>query len=48
MINILTIGKFISRKKHLLLIRALSMIKSKNNFQLTIIGECSSKEHQFI
>jgi len=44
-INILTIGKFISRKKHLLLIRALSMIKSKNNFQLTIIGECSNKEH---
>ena len=26
MINILTIGKFISRKKHLLLIRDLSMI----------------------
>lgn len=45
-INILTIGKFISRKKHLLLIRALSMIKSKNNFKLTIIGECSSKEHR--
>ena len=44
-INILTIGKFISRKKHLLLIRALSMIKTKNNFQLTIIGECSNKEH---
>ena len=41
----MTIGKFISRKKHLLLIRALSMIKSKNNFQLTIIGECSNKEH---
>ena len=44
-INILTIGKFISRKKHLLLVRALSMIKSKNDFQLTIIGECSNKEH---
>ena len=45
-INILTIGKFISRKKHLLLVRALSMIKTKNNFQLTIIGECSNKKHQ--
>ena len=44
-INILTIGKFISRKKHLLLIRTLSMLKVKNNFQLTIIGECSTKEH---
>ena len=44
-INILTIGKFISRKKHLLLVRALSMIKAKNNFQLTIIGECSNKDH---
>lgn len=46
-INILTIGKFVSRKKHLLLVRALSMINIKNNFQLTIIGECSTKE-QFI
>jgi len=45
-INILTIGKFISRKKHLLLVRALSMIKSKNDFHLTIVGECSNKEHQ--
>ena len=44
-INILTIGKLITRKKHLLLIRALSMIKVKNNFQLTIIGECSTDEH---
>jgi len=43
-INILTIGKFVSRKKHLLLIRALSMMKTKNNFQLTIIGECSTKD----
>ena len=44
-INILTIGKFVSRKKHLLLVRALSMLKVKNNFQLTIIGECSTKAH---
>jgi len=45
-INILTIGKFVPRKKHLLLIRALSMIKVKNNFKLTIIGECTTKEHR--
>jgi glycosyltransferase involved in cell wall biosynthesis len=44
-VNILTIGKFMSRKNHLLLIRALSMLKVKNNFQLTIVGECSNKEH---
>ena len=44
-VNILTIGKFVSRKNHLLLIRALSLVKVKNNFQLTIIGECSTKEH---
>ena len=44
-INILTIGKFIGRKNHLLLIRALSKIKINNNFRLTIIGECSTSEH---
>ena len=44
-INILTIGKFINRKNHSLLIRALSMIKINNNFKLTIIGECSNSEH---
>ena len=44
-VNILTIGKFIPRKKHLLLVRALSMIKAKNDFHLTIIGECSTNEH---
>ena len=45
-VNILTIGKFINRKNHRLLIHALSKLKNKYNFQLTIIGECSNKEHQ--
>lgn len=44
-VNILTIGKFIKRKNHLHLIRALSLIKKKDEFLLTIIGECSTKEH---
>ncbi len=44
-INILTVGKFIFRKKHLLLIRALNKVKVKNNFKLTIIGECSNREN---
>ncbi len=44
-INILTIGKFIKRKNHSLLIQALSLIKKKSNFRVTIIGECSTKEH---
>lgn len=44
-INILTVGKFVSRKNHLLLIRALSKIKTKYDFQLTIIGECTTQEH---
>jgi glycosyltransferase involved in cell wall biosynthesis len=44
-INIITVGKFVFRKKHLLLISALRKIKVKNNFKLTIIGECLSKEN---
>ncbi len=44
-INILTIGKFTERKKHILLIRALSKIYSDNKFKLTIVGECSTNEH---
>ena len=46
-INILTIGKFINRKNHILLVKALSKskIKLKNKFYLTIIGECSNNQH---
>ncbi len=44
-INILTIGKFTERKKHILLIRALSKIYSINKFKLTIVGECSTDKH---
>lgn len=44
-INLITVGKFISRKNHLLLIKALSKISDKDKFRLTIIGECSTKEH---
>lgn len=44
-VNIISIGKFVSRKKHFLLVRALSKINFKNNIRLTIVGECSTKEH---
>ena len=43
-VNILTIGKFINRKNHMLLIYSLSRIKDKNKFKLTIIGECSNNK----
>ena len=44
-VNILTVGKFTNRKNHLLLIRALLMLKVKTNFQTTIVGECTTAEH---
>ena len=45
--NILFIGKFIKRKNHLILIRALSMIdlEIRKRISLTIIGECSNSDH---
>ena len=45
-INILAIGKFEERKKHLLLIHALLKMNSINSFTLTIIGEVTTPEHQ--
>ena len=44
-VNILTVGKFINRKNHLLLIDALLMLKVKTNFQMTIVGECTTDKH---
>ena len=44
-VNILTVGKFMTRKKHLLLISTLSKIVVKNHFKLTIVGECLNKEN---
>ncbi len=47
-IEILCIGKFQSRKSHLLLLKAINLLKSLSNFHLTIVGECTSSEHFFI
>lgn len=41
-INILTIGKFVERKNHHLLINALKNLSKKFKFRLTIIGELSN------
>ena len=43
--KILCIGKFQSRKNHILLLKAINIIKPLGNFHLTIVGECSSDEH---
>ena len=47
--NILTIGKFIERKNHLLLIESLSKLNSifRKKISLTIIGECSTQDHYY-
>jgi glycosyltransferase involved in cell wall biosynthesis len=47
-IKILCIGKFQYRKNHLLLLKAINLLKSFSNFHLTIVGECTSVEHFFI
>ncbi|MDA7485771.1 glycosyltransferase family 4 protein [Candidatus Pelagibacter ubique] len=44
-VNIISVGKFISRKNHLLLIRVLMSLKETVNFRLTIVGECLSNKH---
>ena len=47
--NILTIGKFIERKNHLLLIESLSKLNSifRKKISLIIIGECSTQDHYY-
>ena len=44
-INIINVGKFIDRKNHLILIKALSKINFTNKFELTIVGECTTSRH---
>ena len=43
--NILCIGKFESRKNHILLIKAIKSLKNKIGF-LTIVGEVTSEQHK--
>ena len=47
-IKFLSIGKFVKRKNHLMLLKVIKKLAStKNNFSLTIIGEVSNKEHLY-
>lgn len=45
-IHILDIGKFEKRKNHILLVRALALLMKDYNFTLTIVGECTSLNHE--
>jgi glycosyltransferase involved in cell wall biosynthesis len=44
-LRILMVGKFESRKNHLLLLEALNLL-SDLDFSLTLVGECSSDSHE--
>ena len=45
-LNILTIGKFVERKNHLLLLESILDLILKNNIKITIIGELSNNDHE--
>lgn len=45
-INIMTVGKFEHRKNHILLLRAIKELSHEFPVRLTIVGECSTKEHE--
>jgi glycosyltransferase involved in cell wall biosynthesis len=44
-VHILSIGKFIRRKNHLLLVRAVHALRQRFDVKLTIIGEVSTSGH---
>jgi glycosyltransferase involved in cell wall biosynthesis len=45
-IEVLSIGKFVERKNHLLLLKSVKkLISDQNKIHLTIIGECTTAEH---
>ena len=44
-INILDIGKFVQRKDHLTLIKAINKLKNKYSITLTIVGEKRDREY---
>lgn len=45
-VNILSIGKFMPRKNHLLLLEAFAAVAREHDVRLTIVGETSTNEHQ--
>ncbi len=44
-INVLSIGKFVERKNHLLLLKALIDLEKEFDLRLTILGECTGEKH---
>lgn len=45
-INLLDIGKFVPRKRHLLLLKAINTLKDRYDLHLTIVGEVSTDNHR--
>ncbi len=45
-INLISVGKFVPRKRHLLLLKVIAELKEKYPVHLTIIGEVSTENHQ--
>ena len=45
-VRVMTVGKFLPRKKHILLLEAIKEVGELNAIQLTLIGENSSNEHK--
>lgn len=44
-ISILSVGKFVPRKDHLTLLRAMNLLKSKYPIELTLVGERADEEY---
>lgn len=45
-VNVLGIGKFVPRKNHLLLLRAIDRLRATKDVTLTLVGEAVTKEHE--
>jgi len=48
-VNIIMVGKFQNRKQHVLLLKAFCALREEGyEIRLTLIGECSKKEHEIV
>ncbi|SEO25353.1 Glycosyl transferases group 1 [Amphibacillus marinus] len=45
-INVLVIGKFVSRKRHILIIKAIECLRENFDIKLTIVGEVTTEIHK--
>ena len=45
-VNVLTVGRFESRKNHRLFLKAVSKLSQSYSVNATIIGQCTSENHQ--